>query len=158
MGDCEESSVSPLCLYHLLLRTDCALRFLIRYYTIRGMNECVASYIWDSTMAPDLSEGQGSLALNEACKDRSPVLLFMIWPQEQDTQIWIYIPEVGWEVVKVGDGFVNNAGRWRREKEGSGEYVLTLGEPAHAKLIKKNTYARSGMGTEDSSAVEHPIR
>lgn len=101
------------------------------------------SYVWHSAVAPDLSQVQAPQGWKEIVNNRTPALLFMIWPQElQRTHIWLHSPKLLWEAVEIGDEFVHDEGEWKRN-EGPEQcvYVLKV-QDCTAKLIRKETDRR----------------
>ncbi|KAJ7468354.1 hypothetical protein B0H11DRAFT_1921221 [Mycena galericulata] len=134
-----------------LLRADYFPSTQLRRIAIRKTKQSVISYVWYSTVAPDLSTVQEPQGWKEVHNGRTAALLFMTWPQGNDIRIWIHSPELRWETVNIGDEFGSDAGEWKR-KEGSGEYILEVDDHA-VKLIRKESRKRSA-GTQGAAPSE----
>ncbi|KAJ7621795.1 hypothetical protein DFH06DRAFT_1341116 [Mycena polygramma] len=111
----------------------------LQHCGITSTSFSVVSYVWHSNAAPDL-EMQAPEGWREpiGMRSRIPVLLFMVWPQEDVITIWLHTPESRWEAATLGDEFSRE---FKRVEEGSGAYVLHV-EGETAKLIQKESYLR----------------
>ncbi|KAJ7656926.1 hypothetical protein DFH06DRAFT_1132137 [Mycena polygramma] len=90
----------------------------LQHCGITSTSFSVVSYVWHSNAAPDL-EMQAPEGWREpiGMRSRIPVLLFMVWPQEDVITIWLHTPESRWEAATLGDEFSRE---FKRVEEGSG--------------------------------------
>ncbi|KAJ7026468.1 hypothetical protein C8F04DRAFT_1190535 [Mycena alexandri] len=108
----------------------------LRRAAIYKTSHVVVSYVWFSKMEPDILEIPAPSNWNATVDDRVAALLFLIWPQEESSQIWLYCGSLGrWESVQIGDEFIKDAAGWKKV-ESTGEYVLQIKEHV-ARLHRK---------------------
>ncbi|KAJ6567782.1 hypothetical protein B0H10DRAFT_1965242 [Mycena sp. CBHHK59/15] len=135
--DCEFETIDPDDFRRETLTQT--VRTALRRYGIAKTNRLIVSYVFYSTVAPDL-EVRAPEEWKEVVNQRTPVLLFMVWPQQTDGgKIWLYSPECRWETVKIGDEFSDE---WKRVEMGSGQYVLQILGADTVKLIQKESFKR----------------
>ncbi|KAK7024125.1 hypothetical protein R3P38DRAFT_2779670 [Favolaschia claudopus] len=133
-------------------------RTQLKYSTIRGSARCVASYIWHSNRSPDCSQVPVPDGWAAPQKDRSCLLLFLVWPGPQEgPKIWTLTLGQQWDAIQVGDEFVlTEEGELQRTSKGLGQYVVNLSEstttPNVVKLIKPASQKKNqnGNGTDQA--------